>query len=53
LRVREPIGRRADRQRHDEFKRLMESGDFSPETMERITQLLGRLRPRSSLIDTD
>jgi len=40
LRVREPIRDRP--QRDDELVRLMESGDFSPATMERIAELLGQ-----------
>jgi hypothetical protein len=40
LRVREPLGRRRDRRkRDDELWRLMESGDYSAETIGRIAEL--------------
>jgi hypothetical protein len=46
LRVREPLGRRRDRpQRDGELARLIESGDFSPATMERMAEVLGQNGP--------
>jgi hypothetical protein len=47
LRVRAPLGRRRDRPpRDDELWRLMESGDYSAETMDRIAELLGQHGPK-------
>ena len=46
-RVREPVHRT---ERDDELSRLMMSGDYSPETMERIATLLGQF-PASDQTD--
>ena len=46
-RVRKAVGVRRERpERDDELAQLMESGDFSPETMERVAELLGQVDPR-------
>ena len=43
LRVREPLGRPRDRpQRNHELTRLLEGGDYSAETMDRIAEVLGQ-----------
>ena len=47
LRVRESIGRRPVRpRRENEFTRLLKSGDYSAETMDRIAELLGQHGPK-------
>jgi hypothetical protein len=46
-RVREAVGARGPAQwDNSELIELMESGDVSPETMERMAQLLGQFGPR-------
>jgi hypothetical protein len=47
LRVREPLGRRRDRpQRDNELWQLMESGDYSAETIGRVAELLRQHGPK-------